>query len=107
MAEAAPKPDMAPVAEAPVKAVAMELLKNYVPHNLMRVIGYKKEAVMRKDAAGRMIEVEPEAFIEGEMKPSVYPGTGFPNKVWAGTVIEVPEAEAKVMRQKRIAEAYI
>lgn len=91
----------------PEPAVKMELLKNYVPLNLLRIIGYKKEAVQRKNAAGQMITIEPEAFIEGEMKPSVYPGTGFPNKIWAGTVIEVPEPEAKRMRQLKIAEAYI
>lgn len=102
-----PEP-VAPVVEAPtIKSVKMELLKNYVPLNLLRIIGYKKEAVQRKNAAGQMITIEPEAFIEGEMKPSVYPGTGFPNKIWAGTVIEVPEPEAKRMRQLKIAEAYI
>ncbi len=97
---------VAPAAPA-AKAVAMELLKNYVPINLLRVVGYKKDAVVHKNAAGQMIEVEPAAFIDGEMKPSVYPGTGFPGKIWAGTVIEVPEDEAKVMRQKRIGEAYL
>ena len=102
-----PEP-VAPVVEAPtIKSVKMELLKNYVPLSLLRVVGYKKDAVMQKNAAGQMVEVSPAAFIDGEMKPSVYPGTGFPNKIWAGTVIEVPEPEAKRMRQLKIAEAYI
>lgn len=103
MASAAPTTNTA----VEPKPVAMELLKNYVPVELLRVVGYKKEAVQRKNAAGQMVVVEPEEFIAGEMKPSVYPGTGFPNKIWAGTVIEVPEPEAKIMRQKRIAEAYL
>lgn len=107
MAEATPNvttPAPAPVAE---KAVKMELTHNYVPLKLISIVGYQKPAVTRKNAAGQMIEVEPAEFIEGQMKPPVYPGTGFPNKIWAGTVIEVPEAEAKVMRQRKIAEAYL
>ncbi len=101
MAEAAPN------VEAPVKAVAMELTKNYVPKELLRIVGWQKAAVLRKNAAGQMVEVEKAEFIEGEMRPSVYPGTGFPGKIWAGTVIEVPEAEVKEMRSRKIAEAYL
>jgi hypothetical protein len=89
------------------KTVAMELKRHYVPRNLRGIVGYQKEAIVRKGPDGRMMTVEEAAFIEGEAKPAVYPGSGFPNKIWAGTVIEVPESEAKDMRTKKIAEAYI
>lgn len=32
------------------------------------------------------------------------PGVGYPNKLWAGSVIKVPEDEARDMRAKEIAE---
>lgn len=94
-------------APEPVKGIQMELVRNYVPVSLLRVVGWKKPALMRKNAAGQMVEVEPEEWMEGQAKPAPYPGAGFDNKLWAGTVIEVPEAEAKRMRTLRIAEAYI
>lgn len=93
--------------EVTEKIVAMELHRHYVPKDLRGIIGYQKEAVLRKNSAGQMVEVEKAEFIDGIMKPPVYPGSGFPNKIWAGTVIQVPEAEAKEMRTKKIAEAYI
>ena len=89
------------------KTVAMELKRHYVPKDLRGIVGYQKEAVLRKNAAGQMVEIEKAEFIDGIMKPPVYPGSGFPNKIWAGTVIQVPETEAKEMRTKKIAEAYI
>ncbi len=93
--------------EVTEKIVAMELHRHYVPKDLRGILGYQKEAVLRKNSAGQMVEVEKAEFIDGIMKPPVYPGSGFPNKIWAGTVIQVPETEAKEMRTKKIAEAYI
>lgn len=90
-----------------VKTVKMELKRNYVPHKLVSIVGYERPARFTKNAAGEMKEVEPAAFIDGEMYPPIFAGVGYPNKIWAKTVIEVPEDEAKVMRQKGIAEAYI
>ncbi len=89
------------------KPVKMELKRNYVPKTLISIVGWMKPAVLRKNAAGEMKEVEKEEWRDGEMKPPHFAGTGFPNKIWAGTIIEVPEDEAKEMRQKQIAEAYI
>lgn len=106
VADAAPNMTNASPVEAATKPVRMELLRNYVPINLLGVVGWQKPAVMKKNAAGQMVEVEPAEFVPGE-KPAPYPGAGFPNKIWAGTVIEVPEDEAKRMRSLRIAEAYI
>lgn len=89
------------------KTVAMELKRHYVPVNLQRIVGYQRPARIVKNAAGEKVEVEEAKFIEGEMFPPIFPGVGFDGKIWAGTVIEVPEAEAKTMRSKGIAEAYL
>jgi len=89
------------------KTVAMELLKHYVPKKLISIMGYNKPAIVQKGPDGRMHEVEKAAFIDGEARPAPYPGAGFANKIWAGTVIEVPEDEAKEMRAKKIGEAYL
>lgn len=80
------------------------LVKNYAPAGEYEIVGYTKPMVERKDSAGKMIMVEPEKFIAGEMKPAQYPGTGFPNKIWAGTHIKLPVEEAKFVIAKRIAE---
>lgn len=101
MADAAPNVTTAP------SGVKMELVRNYVPKSLLRIVGHQKPAVIQKNAAGQMVEIAAAEWREGEMRPSVYPGTGFPNKIWAGTVIEVPEDEAREMRRLRIAEAYL
>lgn len=89
------------------KAVKMELKRHYVPHKLISIVGYQRPAKVVKNAAGEMKEVEPAKFIEGEVYPAIFPGVGFENKIWAGTVIEVPEDEAKTMRQKSIGEVYL
>lgn len=90
-----------------VKTVKMELKRHYVPRKLVSIVGYERPARFVKNAAGETKEVEPAKFIEGEMFPPIFAGVGYDNKIWAKTVIEVPEDEAKVMRQKGIAEAYI
>lgn len=94
-------------APTPAKMIKMELKRNYVPLKPYNIVGYERPAKVVKNAAGEMKEVEPAAFIDGEMYPPLFAGVGFDGKVWAKTVIEVPEAEAKVMRQKGIAEAVI
>lgn len=80
------------------------LSKNYCPRGKYEIVGYLKPKVQRKNAAGQMIVVEPEKFIEGEMKPAPLPGTGFPNKIWAGTTIRLPVDEAKFVVSKKIGE---
>lgn len=99
--------EVAPNTATATKLVAMELKRHYVPQGEIKIVGHLRPAKVVKDAAGHEVEVAPETFIEGEMYPSVYGGVGFANKVWAGTVIEVPEDEAKTMRKLGIAEAYI
>lgn len=100
-------PDMAsetaPAVEKP-KMFPVILTKNYVPMGEYEIVGYLKEAVKQKDAAGNWRIIEKEEFIEGEMKPHVSPGVGFANKIWAGTTIRVPLDEAKGLVAKKIAE---
>lgn len=80
------------------------LTKNYVPVGSYEIIGYMKEAVKRKDAAGTWRIVEPEEFIKGVMKPHTSHGVGFAGKIWAGTHIMLPVDEAKTVIAKKIAE---
>jgi hypothetical protein len=91
------------------------LTKNYVPMDRYEILGYLKEAVKVKDAAGQWKIIEPETFIEGKMKPHQSPGVGFGEmtmkdgskvnaKIWAGTHIKVPLDEAKRAVAKKIAE---
>jgi hypothetical protein len=88
------KPGMFPV----------RLTKHYAPRGEYEIIGYKRKAVERKDSAGNKFLVEPEKFVEGEMHPPPYPGTGFPNKIWAETYIKLPIDEAKEAIAKKVAE---
>jgi len=101
--------------EQPVKLFPVTLTKNYVPRDTYEIVGYLKEAVKRKDAAGNWKIIEPEEFIEGVMKPHQSPGVGFGEmvmkdgstvnaKIWAGTTIKVPVDEAKYVVSKKIAE---
>lgn len=100
--------EVAPNAAAPEpKLIKMELVRHYVPKHGIRIVGHQRPERKAKNAAGQEVVVQEAAFIEGEMKPAAYPGVGFPNKIWAGTVIEVPEDEAREMRAKKIAEAYL
>ena len=80
------------------------LIKNYVPVGEYEIIGYLKEAVKQKDAAGNWRVLENEEFVEGVMKPHPSPGVGYPNKIWAGTHIKLPINEAKNLVAKKIAE---
>lgn len=115
----------------PVKLVPVKLLRNYRPlacedetivggrnpktglpietvrakaFPADRVVGYNKPAVMRKNAAGQMVEIEPAAFIKDTVAPPKTPGTGFRDKILAGTVIRLPVDEAKAVRKAGIGE---
>lgn len=94
----------------PPKMVKMELIRHYVPKgdvNAIKIVGYQRAEKKTKDSAGNERVVVEAAFIDGEMFPPAHAGVGYPGKVWAGTVIEVPEAEAKEMRRLKIADAYL
>jgi hypothetical protein len=105
-------PDMA---SEPVKLFPVVLSKNYVPRGEYEIVGYLREAIERKNALGKMEVIEPEKFIEGEMKPHATPGVGYGEhfdkagkktnaKIWAGTTIRLPVEEAKLLVSKKIAE---
>lgn len=105
-------PDMA---SEPTKLFPVVLTKNYVPRAEYEIVGYLKEAIKRKDAAGNWKVVEPEEFIEGVMRPHTSPGVGYGAsvdkdgkktnaKIWAGTHIRLPVDEAKNVVAKKIAE---
>ena len=102
------EPEMESETAAPVrpsdKMFPVLLNKNYVPSGDYEIVGYLKEAVKRKDAAGTWRIVESEEFIEGEMKPHTSHGVGFAGKIWAGTHIKLPMDEAKTVIAKKIAE---
>lgn len=124
----------APEADPPPKLVAVKLLRHYrpwacedetvltgkrrksgepieeiraKPFPADRVVGWHRPATMRKDAAGKPVEVEPALFIKGELPPSSRPGVGFAGKIWAGAVIRVPKDEAVHMRKNGIGEIEI
>lgn len=91
-------------APQPSKMFPVRLTKNYVPVGNYEIVGYLKEAVKQKDAAGNWRVIEKEEFVRGEMKPHSMPGVGFANKIWAGTHIKLPIDEAKSVVAKNIAE---
>ena len=92
-----PKPE-------PAKLFPVLLIKNYQPIGNYEIVGYLKDAVKQKDAAGNWRVVEKESFIEGEMKPHQSPGVGYAGKIWAGTTIKLPVDEAKSVVANKIAE---
>jgi hypothetical protein len=109
------EPDKMSPPDTKAKLFPVTLTKNYVPRGEYEVVGYLKEAVKRKDAAGNWRIVEKEEFIKGEMRPHNSPGVGFGAmemkdgtmvnaKIWAGTQIRVPVDEAKYVVSKKIAE---
>jgi hypothetical protein len=94
-------PQVAPVmpAKPDEKLITVKLDRNWAPDCYYEVAGYTKEAVKRKNVAGMMVVIEPEEFIVGEKKPPAIAGTGFANKIWAGTVLRIPEPVARDMRK--------
>lgn len=86
------------------KLFPVVLNKNYAPSGKFEIVGYLKEAVKRKDAAGNWKIIEKEEFVEGQMKPHPSPGVGYDGKIWAGTHIRLPVDEAKAVVAKKIAE---
>lgn len=98
------EPDMSPPEAAKTKLFPVLLSKNYVPIGEYEIVGYLKEAVKQKDAAGNWRLIEKEEFIEGTMKPHPSPGVGYPNKIWAGTTVKLPVEEAKNVVALKIAE---
>ena len=99
------------VEAAKPKLVPVRLLRNYRPGGELEVVGYQKEAIIRKRPDGKMVTVEEGGFIkeaddEGNIvsAPPAMPGTGFSNRLNAGTVVRLPRDEAKRARDLKIGE---
>ena len=90
------------------KMIPMKLERNYRPGSEnFTIVGHTKPEVRRKTAAGVEVVVEAEEFVKGEAMPAKYPGVGFANKFWAGTVLKLPEDEAKAIRKNGIGSVEI
>ena len=93
---------------AAVKMIPMKLERNYRPQSAdYSIVGHTRPEVRRKNAAGVEVVVEAEEFVSGQPMPGKYPGVGFANKFWAGTVLKLPEDEAKAIRKAGIGSVEI
>lgn len=94
------------------KMVTVRLLRNYRPFSdNFEVLGYHKEPVLRKRPDGKLVTVEPGGFItetgdDGKIMaaPPAMPGTGFNDRLNAGTQVRLPVEEAKRVRAEKIGE---
>lgn len=93
--------------QTPTKFIPMKLERNYRPVSDYTIVGHTKPEVRRKTAAGVEVVVEAEEFVPGQAMPGKYPGVGFANKFWAGTVLKLPEDEAKAIRKAGIGSVEI
>lgn len=94
------------------KLVPVRLLRNYRPMtDVFEVVGYHKEAVIRKRPDGKMVTVEEGGFFKEHDEargiipaPPAMVGTGFGDRLNAGTVVRLPRDEAKRARDLKIGE---
>lgn len=102
----------APVEAAKPKLVSVRLLRNYRPMtDVFEVVGYHKEAIIRKRPDGKMVTVEEGGFFKEHDEagviipaPPAMVGTGFSDRLNAGTVVRLPRDEAKRARDLKIGE---
>lgn len=99
------------VEAAKPKLVPVRLLRNYRPAGEFEIVGYQKEPVLRKRPDGKMVTVEEGGFIKEADEngaimaaPPAMPGTGFADRLNAGTVVRLPRDEAKRARDLKIGE---
>lgn len=100
------------VEAAKPKLVPVRLLRNYRPmSSVFEVVGYHKEPIIRKRSDGKMVTIEEGGFFketddDGAVLPAPPPmvGTGFADKLNAGTVVRLPRDEAKRARDEKIGE---
>lgn len=97
----APRHVPEPEPEGP-KMARVKLDRHYSPINAFSVVGHTRPEIKKKNAIGLDEIFQTEEWIAGEMMPPAIAGTGFKNKVWAGTVIELPETEAKTIVKQKI-----
>ena len=84
----APKPPM----------VTVKLSRNYRPAGDFEIVGHWKDEIKVKNAAGQEVVVQKREFIRDEVAPPKLAGTGFADKLWAGTVLKVAKDEARHIR---------
>lgn len=85
------------------KMVSILLSRHYRPMADYDIVGHWKPAVEVKNAAGKMVEISPATFVEGEPMPPPIAGVGSASlKLWAGTVVRLPSDEAKRARRLEI-----
>jgi hypothetical protein len=89
------------------KMVRMTLKRHCRPNEGYEIVGYNRPEIKHKGPDGRAVVIQSEAFIEGEAAPPPSPGVTCTGKLWAGTVLRVPDDEARMMRKAGIADVDI
>lgn len=90
------------------KMVSILLSRHYRPMANYEIVGHWKPAVEVKNAAGKMVEISPATFVDGEPMPPPIAGVGSESlKLWAGTVVRLPSEEAKRARRLEIGSVEI
>jgi hypothetical protein len=85
------------------KMVPILLSRHYRPMANYEIVGHWKPSVEVKNAAGKMVEISPATFVEGEPMPPPIAGVGSESlKLWAGTVVRLPSEEARRARRLEI-----
>ena len=84
------------------KMVRVLLDRHYHPGGEFEVIGHTRPEIRKKDSTGREVIIQTQEWIAGEAMPAPIPGAGFKDKIWAGTVINLTEDEAKTVQRARI-----
>lgn len=87
--------------------IAMRLERNYRPAGEFEIVGHTRPEIRKKTPAGVEEVVQAEEWMAGQPMPSAIPGAGFANKIWAGTVINLPVDEAKAVQKARIGVAHL
>jgi len=99
----------------PAQTVSVRLSRHYRPTGEFEVVGWHRPERKRKNAAGVEVVIQAAEFVQekdedevspnfGKIKPAppMLSGTGFANKILAGTVIKVSKAEARRVRDLQI-----
>lgn len=99
----------------PAQTVSVRLTRHYRPTGDYEVVGWHRPERKRKNAAGVEVVIQAAEFVQekdedevspnfGKIKPAppTLSGTGFANKILAGTVIKVSKAEARRVRDLQI-----
>lgn len=87
-----------------IELVSVKMEKNYRPKGYYEIGGWLKPAVFKKKFGHeKPVMIEPEEYVKDERAPPSVAGTGFANKIWAGTTLRLPEPEAREVVKAGIA----